>query len=220
MNAINGSNEATYSRVRDQLRQDIITGVFEPGVRLRIQELSNRYEVSQMPIREALQQLQGEGLITLLPQKGASVRKIDQKFVENMYDIRIAIETMLVSRGIDNLSNRELGLIEEHQAQYEAYATAGNMEGALTANTLMHHRINQLAENPEALDIINRHWGLIASLRSKFGFSQQRVQSIIEDHRGILEALRNRDKEQAVRLTRDHATKAKIDLLEQMSNQT
>lgn len=207
------SGESTYSRITKQLRQDILSGVFEPGVRLRITDLSTRYGVSQMPIREALQQLQGEGLVTLLPQKGASVRKIDEKFLSNMYDIRVAIETMLVRNGIEYLSDRDIREIEQLQKEYEFHVENHDQEGVLRLNEMFHRKINGLAQNPEAIEIIDRHWGLIDSLRKKYGFSQERVHTILEDHRNIIEALKQRNKDLAEAYTREHVMKAKRDLL-------
>ncbi|MBL8228105.1 MAG: GntR family transcriptional regulator, partial [Bryobacterales bacterium] len=69
-----GLGDPVYLRVRERLRADILSGRFGPGERIKIAELSKRYGVSQMPVREALQMLQGEGLITIAPNKGASVR--------------------------------------------------------------------------------------------------------------------------------------------------
>src|SRR3712207_3392027 len=71
---IAGIADPIYVRVREQLRTDILQGVFAPGERIKIAELSKRYGVSQMPVREALQMLQGEGLVTIAPNKGASIR--------------------------------------------------------------------------------------------------------------------------------------------------
>ncbi|WNR42975.1 GntR family transcriptional regulator [Paenibacillus roseipurpureus] len=204
----------TYSRIRDQIRQDILNSVFKPGVRLRISELTNRYGVSQMPIREALQQLQGEGLVTLLPQKGASVRKIDENFLSNMYDIRYAIETMLVRTGVEHMTDRDLKEIDLLQEEYEAYVSNRNREAALLVNEAFHRKINGLANNYEAIEIIDRHWGLIDVLRRQFGFSEGRIHSIIDDHRKIVNALKRRDRDLSVRLTGEHVMKAKIDLIE------
>nr|WP_276322089.1 GntR family transcriptional regulator [Paenibacillus thalictri] len=211
-------NDTTYSRVRDRLRSDILKGLFEPGTRLRIVDLSNRYGVSQMPIREALQQLQGEGLVTLLPQKGASVRKVDDRFVSNMYDVRAAIEAMLVRKAVEVLTGPVMDKIEHLQLEYERCASSGDMEEALAYNLQFHKAINELPQNPEAVEIINRHWGLIVSLRNTFGFSEKRIEDIIEDHRLLVNALKNRDGNAASVIADQHVQKAKADLLTNMKS--
>jgi len=206
-------NGTTYSRVRDRLREDILSGFFKPGVRLRIIELANRYCVSVMPIREALQQLQGEGIVNLLPQKGASVRKVDEQFVSNMYDVRLAIERMLVRNGVRNLTDEIVSKLEDIQSQYELYAHDHKLDTLLKLNEQFHKTINGLAQNPEAIQIIDRHWGLIDSLRHKFGFDPNRMDEIIDDHRRLIQALKNRDAERAADVTEEHVIKAKTDLM-------
>jgi DNA-binding GntR family transcriptional regulator len=218
MNQSDAINDTTYSRVRDRLRSDILKGVFESGVRLRIVDLSNRYGVSQMPIREALQQLQGEGLVTLLPQKGASVRKIDERFVSNMYDVRTAIEAMLVRKAVEALTDPIMSQIEELQYKYETSARNGDMEAALEYNLHFHKTINGLSQNPEAVEIIDRHWGLIVALRHTFGFSAMRIEDIISDHRLLVQALKDRDGDLAASIATRHVQKAKDDLLANMKD--
>ncbi|MEA1911003.1 MAG: GntR family transcriptional regulator [Spirochaetota bacterium] len=73
-----------YSRVSDNLRMAIVSGEFDPGERLKMADLITRFGTSQMPIREALQQLQGEGLIKIIPHRGAQVITIDQLFIKNI----------------------------------------------------------------------------------------------------------------------------------------
>lgn len=207
-------NETTYTRVRDKLREDILSGEFKPGVRLRIVDLSNRYGVSQMPIREALQQLQGEGLVSLLPHKGASVREVNEKFVSDMYDIRMAIETMLVHNGVPYMTESDYNRLVAIQEQYEKASEEGDLGLCLKLNESFHKIINNLAQNPEAIRIIDRHWGLIDSMRQIFG--SNRGADISNDHRMLLEALKNRDAEAAANIARDHVTKAKQDLIARM----
>ncbi|BBH22391.1 GntR family transcriptional regulator [Paenibacillus baekrokdamisoli] len=204
-------NETTYSRVCDKLRGDILSGVFKPGVRLRIVDLSTRYGVSQMPIREALQQLQGEGLVSLLPHKGASVREVNEKFVSDMYDIRMAIETMLVRNGVPFMKESDYNRLVSIEEQYEKASSEGELLLCLKLNESFHKIINNLAQNDEAIRIIDRHWGLIDSMRQIFG--SNRGIDIANDHRMLLEALKNRDAEAAANITRDHVIKAKEDLI-------
>ena len=81
----------TYRRVHDAILADIVKGSFTPGARLKIADLCRRYGLSPMPIREALQQLQGEGIVVMEPNKGAKVRTIDRNFIADIYDVRGAL---------------------------------------------------------------------------------------------------------------------------------
>lgn len=220
MSAMNGDvislSDTTYARVREQLREDILAGVFEPGVRIKIAELSQRYNVSQMPIREALQQLQGEGLIIIQPNKGASVRSVDERFIQNIYDIRSALEAMLVRRAVAAITDDELKKLEAIQAEYEAAQQEHDVKRLLDCNLRFHYQINVLAENPEAMEMLERSWGLIDFLRHRYDFGPRRLNTITTDHRQLLKALKRRDAEAAEGCIRKHCEGAKLDLVQQM----
>src|SRR5437764_1195259 len=81
-----------------RIRDDIVAGTLPLGSRITIDALALRYGVSHMPVREALRDLQGEGLVVIEPNRGARVRAIDARFVENIFEIRTALEVMMVRR--------------------------------------------------------------------------------------------------------------------------
>lgn len=209
-------NEPTYGRVRDRIREEILAGVFKPGERLRTQQLADRYQVSPMPIREALQNLQGEGLVELVPNRGASVRRFDTRSVANLYDIRGAIESMLTSKAAAIISEADLEVLEDIQHRYEQMVQDQNLGAAMKLNTELHRRINGLAENEEAMQIIERHWGLIHALRRRYAFGPGRIDETVREHRALIDALRKRDVQMAAQLALAHCESAKQDLVRQM----
>jgi DNA-binding GntR family transcriptional regulator len=75
-------------RLHDLIREDIVEGRLEPGARLKTAELAERYGTSTNPVREALHQLQGEGIVVISPNRGARVRPVGEEFVRNIYEIR------------------------------------------------------------------------------------------------------------------------------------
>ncbi len=81
-----------------RIRDDIVSGVLRFGERITMDALASRYGVSHMPAREALRELQGEGLVQIVPTRGARVRSIDSSYVENLFEIRTALEVMMVRR--------------------------------------------------------------------------------------------------------------------------
>ncbi len=208
--------DPVYARVRERLRQEILSGVFEAGVRLKIAELSHRYAVSQMPIREALQQLQGEGLIVIEPNKGAMVRRVDERLICNMYDIRIAIDAVLVRLSVSRFSQADLEVLQTIQYDFEAAARENQIDQCLIHNQRFHRVIYQVSDNPVAWEIVERHWGLIDSLRRKYKFGHARIPGILREHRELIAVLEKRDADAAVRVIQQHCEKSKLDLLEQM----
>jgi DNA-binding GntR family transcriptional regulator len=177
--------------------------------------LSKRYNVSQMPVREALQMLQGEGLVTIAPNRGASVRAVDERFIRNMYDIRGALEVLLVRKCVRNISESEVFQLHSIEGHYEEAARASDLSGCLRFNKQFHHVIYTCADNPEALEMLERHWGLIDSLRGRYGFGPGRLVEIINEHRQLLRALDQRDEASAAKIAMEHCEHAKEDLLKQ-----
>lgn len=206
----------TYARVCEQLRQDILSGRFPHGSRLKIAELSAIYGVSQMPVREALQQLQGEGLVVISPNRGATVRAVDERLVRNLYDIRGAIEMMLVERcaqAIDEMQMFDLyGLASRHE---EAMRCA-DVAAAIEFNRRFHRLIYSAADNPEAIEIIERQWDLVSALRRRHGFGHERIEQVISEHRRLLRALDARDAPLAKSVMWEHCQHAKEDLIQQI----
>ncbi|SMC57730.1 transcriptional regulator, GntR family [Pedobacter nyackensis] len=205
--------DPTYSRVREKLREDIVSGYFSGGTRLKIAELVNRYGVSQMPIREALQQLQGEGLIVIEPNKGAHVRQIDQSFLENMYDIRQLIEVYLTVRSLRNFQPRDIKELETLHSKYVKAANKSDFNQCLTLNKQFHSVIYKLADNPEGQQILEKHWQLINTLRLTFGYSTERIQKVILEHQDIITAIKDNDPIALEMAAKNHCINAKMDLI-------
>ncbi|MBL8834692.1 MAG: GntR family transcriptional regulator [Alphaproteobacteria bacterium] len=207
----------TNVQASDRLRADILSGAIPFGTRLTIAALAKRYAVSHMPIREALRHLQGEGLLTITPNRGARVRNVDIAFVRNMFDLRVAIEAMLTRRAAERIDAAGLARLESEQLRLERCAARGDVAGVLAANRAFHQVVYDASDNPEALEIANRHWGLVSALWAIHRYDAERFGGVISDHRQIMAALAAHDGEAANALALAHSTKAKQDLIRKMS---
>lgn len=209
-------SNTTYSKVRERLRNDILSNYFAPGTRLKILDLVKLYNVSQMPIREALQQLQGEGLIVIEQHKGAYVRQVDKRLVSNIYDVRRVIEVYLTLESMRHITDEVLKKLRKIQAGCEKAAKKGKLEQLLEFNTDFHGTLYRLADNEEAFRLVEGHWQLINSLRMTFGFGADRGQEIVNEHEAILRALEKRDEKALEEAANLHCLRAKEDALLQM----
>jgi len=209
-------NATTATRVAAELRRRILHGQLEPGSRLKLEELASLLDVSHMPVREALRELEGEGLLELYPHRGAVIKGVDAQFVRNLYDVRGAIEGMLTERCaeiIDAAGIRELNaLVEAHAAA----ATARDNVAMLDANRHMHDTINGWANNPEALRTLARGRVLVDALRLRYGFGEARPDAIVAEHRTLMRAIERHDGERAGGIARRHCMRARDDLLIRM----
>ncbi len=211
----NGNGPA-YAWVCQQLRQDILAGVFPWGGRLKIVDLVHRYGVSQMPIRESLQKLQGEGLITIQPNCGASVRRVDEKFIADIYDLRGAIDVLLIRRAVARAAEADLRAMEIILQTHEQAERRGEFSASLEYNKQFHRVIYRMADNPDATEAIERYWDLIDALRRQYGFSPGFMRRVIDGHRQVLAAIAQHDAGTAVRLSEESCERSKRDLIERM----
>ena len=212
--AIAGSaSRVGYLRLRDAIRSDIITGVFDSGLRLKIPELCRRYGVSSIPVREALQQLQGEGLVVMMPNRGATVRSVDPVFVSEIYEVREAIDAAMARRFVELASADALVALERAQDEMERREEAGDVLGRHHADRDFHRVILEGANNREAVLIIERQNNIINALRLGYGQSEARRRQVRREHRALLEAIRKGDAKRAGPIAASHARHARNDLI-------
>lgn len=207
---------ATYELIENNLRDEILSGVFPPGARIIIQDIAKRYNVSEMPVREALQRLQGEGLIELLPHKGSRVKVIDPAFMENIYDIRGVIEGLLVCSCVENMSLSSINQLEVINGKIFDAAGENRLLDVVSLNVEFHETIYQFNTNPEAYKIYKKYTSLLRALRKQFPVSVQRMKVMAEEHTMIIEALKTMDKVALEKLMKEHSEGSKKDLLQKM----
>ncbi|MBZ9938134.1 GntR family transcriptional regulator [Mesorhizobium sp. BR1-1-16] len=203
-----GLGGTSYRRVHKAILADIVNGVYSPGARLKVAELSKRYGLSPMPIREALQQLQGEGFVIMSPNRGASVRPIDRRFVADIYEVRSALYTIIYSdaiKGADAALDEALVAI---QKRFDALVERGDIAACHEQNRLLHATIEALCRNREVANLIARYSNLTSSLRDVFGYNLDRLSQISEEHWMIIEAIRARDAGKAIAAAQHHVRRA------------
>ena len=208
--------QTTYEALTDLLREEIVSGKLPAGSRITVADVASRYNVSQMPVREALQRLQGEGIVILLPHKGARVLSLDAHFVNNMYDLRGAIESLLARLALPNLTNAAMARLEELWQQIDQAAQDGDEKLLLALNGEFHRLLYRHADNPLALEIYNHYSSLMGTLRQKYGEGPGRLAEISAGLAETLLALRAQDAEQLSRLSLDICDRAKKDILNLM----
>ena len=206
--------QAGYARLRDLIRTDIVAGRLLPGERLKIAELAARYDASTIPVREALQQLQGEGIVTFVANRGASVREIDAKFLGDIHEVRALIEPYLIRWFVRHHREADLAALDDIQRRYDEEVAAGELGNTHDMNRAFHAICYDGHHNEEALAVANRHTHLIGALADRFPRSRARCQAISREHRGIIAAIRAGDEEGAAKLVREHVLRAGQHLVE------
>lgn len=202
-----------YQRVHEQLRAEIIAGRLPAGARLKIQDLADRFGLSHMPVREALQQLQGEGLVVMAPNRGATVRRMDATFVRHLFDIREALEGFLTRQAATLMDAATMARLRAISAAFDAAAQARDAAAMVRSNRALHRTIMELTGNEEALRLLDLHTYLIGALRQRFGYGAGRAAQTSREHAALLKALARNDADAAGRIHDIHIRHARDDLL-------
>lgn len=203
--------------IKERLLLDIAAGAFAPGHRLTIDELASRYQASHMPVREALRELQGSGVLTQGPGRSTRLADLDPVSVGNLFATRSAIEVMLTREAAQRCTRSDVTELQAIEDDLEAAVAAGDNAGVLAANRRFHSRIYAIAANPEANLIVERHWLLLSLLWARVGYGATRYPGVVNDHRHLLTALAANDVEAAGVLMGAHVIKAKFELLNRIS---
>jgi len=194
--------------VAEHVRAEIYRGTFRPGTRLVERELAEAFDVSRLPVREALRALQNDGLVEYLPTRGLAVRRLDRSQVGDLCDIREALEVLAARQAAERVAaGTEQHLLETVQEADEALVR-GDITAAHVANSRLHDQIAVLSGNAHLVEMLGRVVGRVAWLQRRM----QDVDLIRNEHRALAEAIASGDSERASAASREHllASRARI----------
>ncbi|MBB1595424.1 GntR family transcriptional regulator [Achromobacter sp. UMC46] len=202
--------QALPHRIRDQLRFDILTGALPAGTPLKQDALAARFQASRIPVREALRQLETEGLVAYPLNRGAVVIGMEIDQICELLDIRIALEGFAVRAAVPNMARADLEALE---AILLAYDDADSVPGRVDAIRRFHLALCAPANNTRLRRLIEEH-GLNTSRYTHEVMSQAAgADGSQADHRRILEACRNQDAELAASLVEAHIRETRKNLV-------
>jgi DNA-binding GntR family transcriptional regulator len=209
-------------QVLDELRQSIIAGRLQPGVRLIERELIAMMGVSRTVIREALRQLESEGLVAIIPNKGPIVRELTLAEARDLYSIRAVLEGLAVRLFVENASEADVRHLDrELEATARAYA-AGETEQILAAKNRFYEVLSEGAGSETLSAMLNtlhvRIWRWRALGLTHPQRSEQRSKESICGLRAMLEAIKRRDAARAESILRDEVTKAAAEAMGLLGN--
>lgn len=202
-----------YLRVAAQLRQEILDGSLRPDTRLPMQALAERCGVSVQPVREALQQLQGEGLVEIIPNCGARVRGLDRTRVLHIFEMREALETFMTRRFAEEAGASDIAVLAAVQQRHDAAAEAGDITEVLAANRIFHSLITGHGGNIDVTDLAARYADLTGTLGRRLGRGAAYLARVRREHHAMLAAFRKRDASRAGDVAAAHVRAARIEIL-------
>lgn len=199
--------------VFNTLRQAILTGELKPGERLMEIHLANRLGVSRTPIREAIRKLELEGLVTMIPRRGAEVAQITEKSMNDVLEVRRALDALCVELACDRIGPQELEELKAACEHFETAVKTKDVKKIAQADVALHDIIVQATGNHRLIQLVNNLSEQMYRYRFEYIKDISQHERLVEEHRIIYQGIVNKDKEtasQAAKLHIDNQKKAII----------
>ncbi len=194
-------------RVFQRLREDILSGVYQEHDELREITIGEELGVSRTPVREALRQLELEGLVKIIPNKGAYVTGITLKDVADIYKIRSMLEGMCARWATKYITEKQIEELEEVLllSEFHLRKRSGEQADQVTELDGKFHRILYEASNSRILEhVLSDFHKYVQMARAMSVGEKNRAEKSIQEHREILEAIQKHDGELAEKLANRH----------------
>jgi DNA-binding GntR family transcriptional regulator len=182
-----------HDEVVERLRDLIVEGALEPGARVPERELCARFAVSRTPLREALKVLASEGLLELLPHRGAQVTRLTAADLDELFPVMGALEALAGELACAQITEAELAEIRALHYQMALHATRGELADYFRLNQRIHEAIMEAARNPTLARLYRGLAGRVRRARYLANMSKPRWDQAVGEHEAILEALEKRD---------------------------
>lgn len=207
-------NSETYSSIKRM----ILFGQLGPGRKLVHEELAEALKVSRTPVREALERLYQEGLVTRLPRRGFYVTGITRDEAYGLYGARDALESFALQVTLDRgpLPRSALNMLSTYAKRYEEFVTRDALTERIVADMLFHLKLAELSGNRYVLRLLAQTFERSALKRRQEGYRYDRSKLAATEHRQLLDALAKHDKRLAMQVLRKHVQSARDALLSQL----
>lgn len=201
--------------VLHHLRQAIIDGTFRPGDRLHQEDLASEFGVSRIPIREALQRLAAEGLVVLRPQRGAVVRELHPAEIQEIHEIRAALEGMLVKIAVDSVGLVDIARMEALLRVMDGMdGESDDMRVWASYNRDFHFTLYNVALRPHFIKLVDEYYRQTTRYIILYVALTATLEASNAQHHLIFDAVRDRDGDRARQVTERHIISAGVDIID------
>ncbi len=177
--------EQAVGSVYEAIRDDIISGRLGANERLKVADLAERLGTSTNPVREALQQLRGEGFVVMTPNRGARVRPMDEEFIRDIYEIEMLIEPALTKWFVGMATDADIAELERIQGQIEANNFTDQLRhGKL--DTEFHMLMYGRHYNRHAADLWWKHREILRAISRQYPVTLARRVAVLREHRDLI----------------------------------
>ncbi|SET60748.1 DNA-binding transcriptional regulator, GntR family [Lacrimispora sphenoides] len=216
-------NMNEYLPLRDvvfnTLRQAILKGELAPGERLMEIQLADRLGVSRTPIREAIRKLELEGLVLMIPRKGAEVAKISEKSLRDVLEVRRSLEELAIELACQRMTPEAVEELEKKQEEFKEAVEQGNPMEIAETDEAYHDVIYKGTCNDRLVQMINNLREQMYRYRLEYIKDEDKRQILLLEHDNILKAVRQRKVQEAKEAMREHIDNQEITVSKNIKEQ-
>ncbi len=191
-------------KVYRQIREKILDGEYKPNEELREIAIGRELGVSRTPVREALRQLELEGLVYIIPNRGAYVKGITEEDIRDIYMIRSRLEGLCARLAAEKITQEELDALDDVICLAEMHAAKGNSEKVFEMDSKFHELIYEACKSKQLSHLLSDYHQYVQKVRKLSVSGSVRAEQSAHEHRMILEAIRSRDPDLAEQLAKEH----------------
>ena len=201
--------------IYEKIRNEILSGELAANARLKITALAKQYNTSTNPVREAVQQLRGEGLVLFTPNQGARVRPIDMDYVRDVAEVGYLIEPYLMRLFVETATQEDLDELEAIQDQIESINFSDKARHT-ELNHMFHELMYERHYNRVAFGLWKQHREIMGAISRRIPIAIGRQEAILREHRELIEAARRQDVDMALEVLGKHIQAAGRHLVNQL----
>lgn len=192
------------------LRDKILSGKLPPEARIKEREVALELGVSRTPVREALRRLEVEGLVASSPRRGATVRSVEMDEIDEIYEIRGALERLVAKRACERATDAEIEAMDLEVREGERLLAEGDILGAGKHTLRFHALLNRSSGSPRLIAMLRSLDERLHAFRSLSIHQPGRAEGAMLQHRAMLESLRRRDVAEMQRWIEEHAERGRL----------
>ena len=203
------SSFSLTDEIHNIVRDKILKGEYKIGQKIKETQIADELKVSRTPIREAFKQLENEGLIDYVPNRGCFAKGFTSQDIEDLYAVRKALEVLAVEWAVNRIDDEQLKQLKEKSDLMEFYAGRNDQKKVLEINADFHNVIYSATGSRFMAQILRSYKDYIEQARKTTMYEEQFLNDIFEEHRQILIAITEKDVEKAKRAMAYHLDKSK-----------
>lgn len=204
--------------VFNTLRQAILRGEMEPGERLMEIQLAQKLGVSRTPIREAIRKLELEGLVIMIPRKGAEVAHITEKDMRDVLEVRCTLEELAVSLACKNVTDERIADLKAANKVFESSIVSKDVVNIVDADVQFHDAIYAMTDNARLIQIINNLREQMYRYRLEYVKDARTHSILISEHNDIIRQLSEKNVDAAKMVVRQHINNQEKGIVRLLNN--